>query len=32
MSTTLTAWSSTPSSSPPPSAEGFAPMSTSGAP
>ncbi|KAH6814065.1 hypothetical protein C2S51_023083 [Perilla frutescens var. frutescens] len=29
MSTTFTAWSSTPSSSPPPSAEGFAPMSTS---
>lgn len=32
MSTTFTAWSSTPSSSPPPSAEGFAPMSTSTAP
>jgi hypothetical protein len=32
MSTTLAAWSSTPSSSSPPSAEGFAPMSTSTAP
>ena len=32
MSTTFTAWSSTPSSSPPPSADGFAPMLTSTAP
>ena len=32
MSTTLTVWSSTPSSSSPPSAEGFAPMFTSTAP